>query len=304
MTQSSGFYELRIEILHSGLTLILWHACMCVHACMRVCVCVCITAAIPSGARSLWPAGPDSGQWRVWGTQWSVAWGSGSPAHWLVGRLNTVTLVVLEAQRTEDQWSCVVLTKTAHSKLAEWGKSGLWHQKGKDFDIWNPLWPCTSSSIVSKSRLPLLWDGNSRNIRLCLRISRNNGDENASLVGSPQQVPFSERLGSIPVMTHFIMNYNYFLCLSASARPRAWAFYVHLPWASCISPTLCEAQSFVQPYRLQHWGRVKGQVFNRRSLLPTLLLSNFPAEDRADPVLWDLLESRRPTCSWKLLIRL
>lgn len=41
----------------------------------------------------------------------------GSPAHWLVGRLNIVTLVVLEAQRTEDQWSCVVLTKTAHSKL-------------------------------------------------------------------------------------------------------------------------------------------------------------------------------------------
>lgn len=44
----------------------------------------------------------------------------GSPAHWLVGRLNTVTLVVLEAQRTQDQWSCVVLTRTAHSELAEW----------------------------------------------------------------------------------------------------------------------------------------------------------------------------------------
>lgn len=47
MTQSSGFYELRIGILHSGLTLILWHACMCVRACVD------LTAAILSGARSL-----------------------------------------------------------------------------------------------------------------------------------------------------------------------------------------------------------------------------------------------------------
>lgn len=58
----------------------------------------------------------------------------GNQAHWLVGRLNTVTLVFLAAHWTEDQWSCAVLKKTWHGMLAERGKAALRNQKRKDFN--------------------------------------------------------------------------------------------------------------------------------------------------------------------------